>query len=364
MKKKNLLLGSLSMLVIAVVAFTGATYAWFVTGRAPTVSQIDASVINVGKIMITPYGPTGRSYGDFSYNVTESSLETASISTGFYHNPNNAVIGSGDPLNATSAVLDIYGTDGTDGTGTFILGADVQGSPRLQFAGQGTSSTSNVPAEAYGADDDNYIAFDLYFLNTNVATATDPSITYGVALDLTTVSANLRKSDFYVKDAYNGRVMTAAEKALPKALRVAFVTYDPADHTQVDKTRVFQPNGTELVLATDTVARNVEGGLQNAPIIAALDDINAAHKADVKTNALYPTTTSYIELFNLNPYNTPYGAETVTTLASNYSANQNIVKLTVYIWIEGNDPDCVSGVAGGIFTSALTFTSREGGMTP
>lgn len=342
MKKRNLLLSSLALLVVAIVGFAGATYAWFITGTAPNVEELNVQVQSAGMIRIGVKGsdayttkPTvSRRDTDFVYTITEAMLQSATTPAvaGFYKNPNYS---PAVPLDAITPQV-------TASPEALVTAPGVNGIDRIQFKAQ-DSAVGTID----GASDTlNYIAFDLYFMNVG-AVGASPS--YQVAF-------NTKDSYFGVKDTYSfmDRNTSAAQKAITASLRVGFVTYKWADADSepttpnveiIDTIQVYEPE-TKTITQLASIPQITDGGA-----IQAIEEnyIVPPTAPDATFNA------DYIMLFgSLNPAFDPN--EPVP--ANNYQSEE-ILRLTIYIWVEGNDPDCVSLAAGGGFTTALQFLHTE-----
>lgn len=368
MKKKSLLLSSLAMLVVAVLAFTGATYAWFVTGRAPSIEQIDvgvteASVVQLGAIKSTAApAPTSS---DYFFNLELAKLKAAETAdTGFYYNPYNA---TPDPIplepvtpHAVTASKPTFkpAFDSAGATGSF---APETAGP-IDFDGETDSATSiALPLGSY-------IAFDVFFINLH----TTKNANVGVDLGIPSVAPVAPATDYaYAADEKGSKVycdpgafywtdLSEAQKQVVKSVRVAFITYDAQPgstntNKSVSGIKVWDP--WKGVTLTSDITQGVSGTetqwAGNTKPIGYTDD-NVAAGVNPKYPSS-PSTKSILHLFEIDKFD---------TAALGNAGWAKSTRLTVVIWIEGNDTDCVTAVAGGGFSISLKFATEILSATP
>ncbi len=323
MKKKNLLFGSLALLVVSIVAFTGATYAWFVAGRAPNVGEMDVQVAeaSVVKIATKQPGPGATPWAAWSSGLSEFKLTVpaAELSTSEkYHNPNEAATPS--PLNPVTPVV----------SGAGPVKPITQTNGKISFQNEPTFDGSTYTAGA--ANNVDYISYDLWFINVSSAAANLQQ----VYLDIESAGATDPATMFSVKGAYGSVNTTEQQKEIVKSLRVAFITYgtDNADASAAIK-YVYEPYDAATLTSADYEDMGVQAPIEYATI----------GQSEVTDQE------SELKLFDI-----PSATAGGTLVAA------NLRRLTVVIWIEGNDLECVSGVSGGFFTSLIQFGVKD--ITP
>lgn len=341
MKKRNLLLGSLAMLVVAVIAFTGATYAWFISGREPSVQQIDIGVADASVVQLGAKKPTANPTGkDYFFQLPFATLSGIGAD-GYYANPNTITT---TPSNPNKRNLDAATPEADDDEIVFNATTG-----EVKFAGMNSALGNQADY-----DSTMFIAFDLYFINLH----TSKNARVAVDAKASKIFCN-ETPGFYGKDSNNNDiVLSDAQKQVPLSTRVAFITYD-----QEPKTVDGGGGGTSEsdIKVWDNFASQSVSSHGLLPGTAGDETDHAGVQEIIKyTNSLYTPKVEedyvgyqggedkLINLFDLEPFN---------TVADAADAWKYSTRLTVYIWIEGNDTDCVTAVAGGFFSVSLQFAT-------
>lgn len=338
MKKKSLLLSSLALLVVAAIAFTGATYAWFVSGAAPSVEEMRLRVSDVGDIKIAamPYTISAWSesnYASDNYNVNSDDAyfksqvmiaEIENSATSTWTNPN-----WGTPMKylnpVTAAKIDSTNVDEVATSLNFAAGA-------INFSKEGTSNIL-----LGGFDTENFIKYDVYFSNESTVGSD-----YIVSLDLGLSRFFADTTPGYYAP---GVTLNNRQREVIKSLRVAFVSDQIT--AAVNGSALVNGGSGVLVYEPDAGVLGTTGW--------TTEQANPGNKLNIGAGSLYSTVTGsgVMDLFKISSI---MNGGMITDITK-------IVKVSVYIWLEGNDRDCYSGVAGGYFSSSLQFAIRES-ITP
>lgn len=320
-QKKRLLVSSFAMLLVSILTLTSVTYAWFTSGDAATVSgvQFHAEAQEGIQISVGKETENGNAW-TWGSTVTADQLKKVTA------NLKQLNRGQLAPVSTTG-----------DNLKTGLL-----------FKGTVSDTTLNAEEAAVSSTDNNYdgyYAFDLYFKN-------DGSSNKTIVLDVANskVTANTGTEATPVTDV-----------GLQNATRVAFVVVDSApnatslDTSKVDaehassKVVIWEPNATahnDTVEATygvtdgnvyEYLGVNAAGawtlGYVNNGILGLSNASGSAPKVEVKNG------TSNFDLFSI-------------------SANET-VKITVFIWIEGQDVDCINYASSGVVDTILKFVVKS-----
>ncbi len=310
MKKqmRKAMLTTIGMLVVGVMCLTGVTYAWFTTGEQATVQNFDVNVQSaVGAIQIatTPAKGTTLSFsGLASPNLTAYSNK--------YLNPVSAVKpASGNALSFYTAELS---SDGTKLTSAAL--------PEGATEGKGVVETNSY-----------YLTFDLYFYNPS-------DQTLSVYLDTASTIAKITSA-------------TETEGSF-LATRVAFTKYtsvdfdastnpgsDTASHTAMGETIIYEPN------ATTHTAEGVNAGATQGQVSTYVGIKGASNTTEFDR----VTAGTYSEAVDT------YVDGEKTAIVADLTGG-HVVKVTVTVWLEGQDVDCLNSIAGKAFNANLVFTSK------
>ncbi len=312
MKKqiRKAMLSTMAMLLVGVMSLTGVTYAWFTSNKEVKVDTFNVSVASStgGAIMVAeePTDDNGTLYFSTSAGFTpeEGSYLTPASSAG----PNGS--------NATNKVPAFY-------KGTVVSGTEID-----------TISVSQTNASEEG--EYYYYSFNLYFRNDGTETAY-------IALDEATTT-------FKVQDP------TKTEEAFivdysALASRIAFVSTDSEKYTGDSLTnytfdantrgKLFEPNADSHRPYASTDYEEITGEevptSGNWPYKAVVGQGNSVHR--------YNNTTALAEVT----------VDDMSDYIVKVEVNQ-VAKVTVYIWIEGQDADCLNEVAGKAIQCNLAFT--------
>lgn len=319
-KRKQMLLSSAIMLIVAVLALTSTTFAWFTTTNTANVQEIKFKASTAGGI-------------DMSFTAANDSWRSTVTASDFVA-ANNGILYTGST--DTPAI-----SGATSMTPVSAANAYTTGGKLPIFAGTVENGVVTASAAAVGSG---YYAFNLYFRNTGAE---------AISLKLDTTSA--AKSGV-AGDASNGGVVTGIEDAV----RVAFIyqgatASDVADPsaaaralaaTAAGNATIWMPNyKTHTTFATSTsrvTAGDAEPAYQGITEAGTFSYTGGRAVAGGQgmTGSTAAVTTESGD-----------GADiTIATIGSN-----KIIKVTVYVWIEGQDVDCNNAEAAGNVVANLAF---------
>lgn len=293
--KKKALFPVIAMVLVSVVALSSATYAWFTTGNDATINNLNVQVVAADGIQISVDGT----------NWT-SSLDTAALSdiaaiqaAGYTGVVNQMPAGQVNPVstagNVVNGKMEMF-TGNLSASGELSTAADVE-----------TAGTNG-----------NFIAFDVFFKMDSTKT---------------------------IKLAYSGSQVIAGttDSDAETAARVAFIDLGNATTaaaarslTTAASTKIWEPNATVRSAAANAQFAEPKDGqkLTYKGVKEAGTNIGDSQKADVETFTMSADTD-------------------ILTLEKGYN------KVRIYIWMEGEDIDCLNGTSGGVFNTTLKFVAPE-----
>lgn len=304
MKKtiRSAMISTIAMLVVAVVSLTGVTYAWFTQGTDATVTSFDVNV-----------------------QAADGSLTIA-----------------------------IPGADGALTWGTTIT----------PFSATPANQLRPVSSVASAVNDTTKL--DFYYATVSTVDDTKLGTVTKVESNITDEYANYYTFDFYVNNMGNSNTMNVMLKEndgftgnAANALRIAFIQYgsmnatsftDADSYTQGQTTntiKVFEPNKSveHSALAQVNVTNNGDDDTTYA-----LKGIPTA--ADTET--IYGSTASKSAQVTFDDDSNVTG--TNPTVITSVPAN-SVAKVTVVIWLEGQDVDCINEIASGSMTLPIKLTA-------
>ena len=347
-QKKSNLKVSLLLLLLAAVLLISSTYAWFVSNTNVTVSTLQVNVESVQGIQISVDAETWQPA------IDKAAL--ASVGTPTSNNP-SAINQLPDKMKPVSTIGEV---DQTTGTMNMYLGSLVtkttatDGNSVDYYALTSVKQTdvNGVPTEE-GTQPGHYIAFDM-FLKYDGAEATKIYARPGSGVTFADAASQAKKLEYATRIAFikEGWVASTAENAKATAQGKKYTDKDTANcgiyiwepnydlHNTAGTTNAkSQYNVTLTETTTDSIpysgvkaaiaeSLNVyygkPGALEGPKYLTATDytDCFASVGVNIKTKAAFDTNT---ELFSINP---------------------GITKIRVYMWVEGQDVDCINEASG------------------
>lgn len=284
--KKKALFPVIAMVLVSVVALSGATYAWFTTSNSASINELSVQVTAADGIQISTDAKTWKS------TLATSDILTAAYEGNVNQVPNGSMypVSTGGTLSAKGLLQMYKGELQADNTLTSTKETDTAGNTG------------------------NYIAFDLFF---KMATAKKISLVVG---------DNASK-------VYDGT--GAADTNASYSARVAFIDMGASQTAS---------GAIALGSASDTLT------IWEPNATSHLDSLNATGKLGYKGvnnegNSGTATIFTTDGVITINPDAT----------AQILSLEAGINKVRIYIWMEGQDVDCINDASGGTFITNLKF---------
>ncbi len=294
--KKKALFPVIAMVLVSVVALSSATYAWFTTGNDATVNNLNVQVVAADGIQVSVDGTNWKS------TITSADLaDIDAIKEAGYTTVANQIPAE------TNAIYPVS------------TAGEIENGKMKMF--KGTLANDELSAVACGTEKvdgtGDYIAFDLFFKldqdKTITLSSTDSSV---VAKDGTT------------------------DKQSQYAARVAFINEGNAG-SAADARNL--KGGTSAVIwepnaSTRSRAAIAEGAAENGGKLAYSGVNTEGVIGDGQKTAM---TTYDVDHADLK-----------LDLKAGYN------KVRIYIWMEGEDIDCLNGTSGGTFATTLKFLAN------
>ncbi len=277
MKTKNMrkkaLLSSLAMLLVAVVALSAATYAWFTNSQKASISTINVTAAQASGLQISATGATGT----WGTNLDP----TGTVPTTFV------------PSSSVDTSTFFSGGIGEDG---LLTASDVT------IAGDTESTTTSVYMK------------NVFYLKTDAETAT-------LKFDALSVQVG--------------------EKNLSESVRFALVYQGTADVAAVTDSTTFDGTASTTIYEPKATSHSTSGA--SGTILTTMALNQAVTSVDPGAVPAESTTAQ------VTVTDAAAGTEIVTL-------PQGISKMVLYIWLEGQDVDCINGAAGDNIDVDISFT--------
>lgn len=342
MKKKSALFVSLSMVLVAVLALTTASFAWFTSSLNPTISNIDIGATTSQALLISAEQSKG-----FATSLDASALKVAgnilpdwagTAAPADTRRLKTATPQKGDVAAKGTSLTYVAAKDTAKwDMVTNVYNADNYFADPIETTGLMKNATGDAEKELY------FVRFDLYF-KASVPLAANEHVE--VALDLTSTKTDNGTTTYTgsTVDA-KGSVTDTLQKQVDKIVRVAFVTTEANYGAGAAKNdiRIWEPNAGSVENLTGVIAYDKSTNMQY--LVTAQ---NSADSTKFPGNDAHggnsTAATANMKLFDM------------TTAATQ--------KVTVYIWLEGNDPESDNLLSGGDFSTLLNFVGEVKTPTP
>ena len=347
--KRQAVFPVLMMLVVTALALIGSSFAWFTVANTASVTQITTSAQTDG-VQLQLSQDASRYY---TRNLKINTNASYSIFPGtLYQVSTNGQLGTGDYASRLkffdSEVLghsvgtetDLLVSTKLDETVTVNNGV-------LAAASKGEYATYGQAGKSYGesmeAEDPTYIVFDLYM---SVDRAAEIYLFNGTEITAQKTASNA----------------TAATEVL-KAVRIAFVYLgSTAGITNEDAAKI-QPEteltGTKSVVIWEPSATYVgetKVGSFGVSSQTYVDEDEIGEMTCYKDNDNTDPVATYESdklVLATKDADTTNMQELFTTSVACYS------KLRIYVWLEGNDPDCTAAIASQFLKLNLVFFAKD-----
>ena len=354
-EKKRSLRAILLILLIVAVILIGSTYAWFVSNNNVSISPMEVRIESVEGIQI--------SVDAINWQPAIDKTALASVGTTTSSNPKavNQLVDVMKPVSTIGAV------DQTNGQMKMFLGniitkiyQDVEtGEKREYYALTATSQTD------VNGDTGHYIAFDM-FLKYDGANPTPIYALPGSGVTFADAASQAKKLEYATRIAFikEGWVASTAENA---ATTVQAKNYVESDNSNCG-IYIWEPNYDlhNTAGTTDakgqyniTLTESTTAPIPYAGIKTTIDNANDVHYSDFGSGKKYWTATNgegYPDFLSKVGI-TAQSKVNFDTGIQLFTINPGITKIRVYIWIEGQDVDCINEASGANIKCDLKFTS-------
>ncbi|MBE7064916.1 MAG: hypothetical protein E7384_03770 [Ruminococcaceae bacterium] len=304
--KKKALLPAIIMVMVSVIALSSATYAWFTVGNDAQLGKLDVQVVAASGIQLSLDAASWK-----SSIATQDIIDVAVFpAEGYSINPvsTNAKTNSNGRLDFYSAIVN---ADGTTLTTTAV-------------PAPGEANGKLTPGSA------DYITFDLYVkVNTaaNLYLNADSKVTSEIS------AGNIATRVAFVHQGFVG-----TNAAPGDAIKLA---------KSGEKAVVWEPNATTHTAEAIQLGTAFDGGAsanKYKGVKAAATDVPNEPNGSHNTALEAVTTTDDI------------GVKESGLIAE---LEPGINKISVSIWLEGQDGDCVNSISGGDISTFLKFTKVD-----
>ena len=305
--RKKALIPAIAMVLASVIALSGVTLAWFTTGTTASVSSLDVNVQAAKGIQVSIDANTWKSV------ITADDLKNA-INAGLPSYPTHVTrIPTGEIAPVSSA------------------GNVVDGLMQMFFGGFAKDGNlfSTADIENGATTNSNFASFDLFFKSS--------------------VKQELSLLIGQNKSEVVGAAVTtdaAANAGTEKAVRVAFIPMGSAEEPAAaralsvtgTKANIWEPNSKARVDGVDAPANEklTYNGF-TAPFGSEMTGVAVPGEGQIEAVSTFDG--EEMPVIELQP---------------------GISKVRVYIWLEGQDVDCVNNISFGDFSVALQFSVPDG----
>lgn len=308
--KKNLtkkaLVPAIAMVVASVISLSGVTYAWFTTGNYAQVERLNVNVQAAKGIQVSLDAKNWKS------NITVKDIIDAVKAGGNIQFPYDVTAES------ATEIVPVSTAGYVDENGKLMMYKGELNNGKL------TATKENEVADFGG----NYVAFDLYF-----KAATEQVLTM-----------EMGGTKSYVK-CINAEDGSENSAGTDRAVRVAFLPMGVASTAEAAVAKKDLANG-RASLIWEPNPNDRAAGVETPE--------GFSYKDWCGLNQEFTTATEQDKLVEAG-----YAEDMPDTFQENkdiMTLKQGINKLRVYIWLEGQDIDCVNEISFGDFVTNLYFT--------
>ena len=315
-KFRKSMLSAVVVLMAAIISLTGATYAWFTAGESATVNNITAGVESGSGLLVSSDGATWMD--NISINIAAEGFEYKALSSAGI---------------VTNGVMGIFGAK---------LDTSVTPNKLTGIAAADQTATADGEASREGG----FVMFDIYFNNANgpeksininnsvISTGGNTRAFRIAFINQGSIKVSTAGTDYptTLKALMNGNSANIFEpdatSHITSGIRDYQTNYNPGANAN-DKFDYFGIKGAPTT--SDSIDRYVGKYVPNEEGDGYTFQEGTSDNL-AKVTTITDKATSFIEL----------GADTYT-------------KVTVVIWLEGQDADCLNEISGGEFSVQLGF---------
>lgn len=336
---KAQLLSVIAMLVVAAVALSSATYAWFVNNSTVTVETMTFQATTAQALLVAVKNAAGNVVTPYKNFVSNDDIETTAAFTTMFT----------DPLIPASVVL--TGTAANDQAfGTF-------------YKSNGHTSTTTGLLDEFVTADLGTTTYDVKKIPLSFMSSIDMDVYFNYT-DLQNILVEAAAAT-----VVNGADAAAQRTGIAKALRVAIVADGTVNIFQFSEDHItganFNTDYTNLATVdgatgTDVTTLQVEATATYAGIKTLNDAKNVTEVATLNvtntTNAAayFPTTASTAATAQTDIAGYVNGKTPLFSLVASVPED-----VTIYIWLDGVDQDCISVLSQYNFATNFSFVGAQ-----
>ena len=363
-KSKRRMNSMFMALLLTAILLIMSTYAWFTANRVVTINGITARVTVAEGLQISLDGE------HWSNSITASAEVLAALGTASKSGEQDI------PVNTWQwpSELKPVSSDGTLDSGIPVFKDGAISTDGRQLASI-AAVTPNYSATVTGsgattAKGEKLIIFDVYLRNTSGQSGTD---TFQLGTGSSVAITALQESGSNVGVQGTGLEFSSRVGVLLYGNTVSTSAQSQYDICNLgvgsSKFTIWEPNYASHIADTDSMDSRINGSTDpyltyavkrtqsSSTITDVTDNTDTTNLAVVKTTyTTVGTTTQDIDLLDVNTGTVAEGA-TVTGATALTLPRNAVSKAKIYIWLEGQDPDCNDyASAGGGLDFVLKFT--------
>ncbi len=304
--KKRAFISAIAMLIVSAIVLTSSTFAWFAMATQVNVDSMELNITSLDGIVFsanTTNWTTSLTSADFT-NVQSSTQRYGAYADNHNNFPSKLA-----PVSSSCFTRGQYPT-------FYVASIDDKG---ILTSKKFTSDYSTTASDVGGA----FVAFDLF-----IKLATNETVTWNCNLNVNEGDAEDALYAMRVAVVKVGIVAEKADAADIQAIK-------PKENSD---TTMFEINNKKHI-ATAGVANGVAATTK--PLAAELPSYNVGTEHIV----------TYVGA--IRDVDCTYATDTT---AKTFAAAPGVTKIRVYIWLEGQDCDCESAIAGSIMNCGLSFS--------
>ena len=383
-KNKRRMLLLLLLLIATGFLLTTTTYAWFTSNRTVTVGDINVNVATSGGIQISVDAANWKSlvntneitsasstYATATNQIPATTSALQPVSTALASLTKDTTTHE-DPQDASTPLLDKRNDDGYLSMWHGIVKSNAT-------SGQYILTTSDISNVANSTSTGYFVCFDLFF-KVDAETASETTGTQKQIYLTTSSDVIASDSDTGIKNAARvafikeGAVDSGSTKETAQVLKTTtlqdnVVLWEPNydKHTSSGVNNAVNVYGVgATTISTDPTESGKNAAISYSGVIAQVVEADNIPLGSA-TAALHATQFAAVPPTGVTMFRTKEGwaaAQEDTEDDGKYKAiftlgaNQ-ITKMKIYFWVEGQDVDCENNASGGSITLRLQFSLNE-----
>ncbi len=309
--KKRAFVSAIAMLIVSAIVLTSSTFAWFSMSKEASVESMDLTVSSPEGIQISANASTWTASLTVDEIFDNDDAKTSRYDA--YAGNNNLYPADLIPVSSAFA-----GADSATGYANFY---------KTTLDDSAKATITSVTQSKDSQDAAGFIAFDLFF---KVAEAQTVKFGESTFTDTTEGSGNSINTALRVAFSPLGNVAIGTDAATATALNT-FVSGQTVSY-EVDSVNR-SDDASVIGIQSGALETKYMQSLTGNGTTAVNGVVNAG--TSIKGTAVKDTDDASAKVFELKA---------------------GITKMRVYIWVEGQDVDCLNSVAGAALTANLKFT--------